>query len=436
VIQNELESKITRKKAVVGVIGIGYVGLPLAVEFAHAGFRVWGIDLDERRVKQINAGRSYIEDIPSGVLKPLVETSRFTATSNPGVLASCDCIIICVPTPLNKVKEPDISYVLSAARMVKKSLKRGQLIILESTTYPGTTEETVLPELTKKGFKPGRDFFLCFSPERIDPGNKNYPLKKIPKVVGGLNRASSRLGKLFYGQIIGEVMEVSSPRVAEMAKLLENTFRIVNIGLMNELAVVSRKLGINIWEAIDAAKTKPFGYMPFYPGPGVGGHCIGIDPLYLSWKAKLEGVEIRFVELASRVNSDMPGYVVTRAAYALNERGKTLSRSEILMLGVAYKRNVSDVRESPALNIIEELKKLGAVVRYHDPHVPYLNVDSISMKGVPLTEKVLKAHDLVIIVTDHAAIDYEKVARHARLVLDTRNVLKKMKSPARNVILL
>src|SRR3989338_4374126 len=320
--------------------------------------------------------------------------------------------------------------------MIRENMKKTQLVILESTTYPGTTEEMILPEISQNRLKAGKNFFLCFSPERIDPGNRDYPLRKIPKVVGGMTPACSRLGRMLYGQIIQQVMEVSSPRVAEMAKLLENTFRIVNIGLINELAIVSQKLGINIWESIDAAKTKPFGFMPFYPGPGIGGHCIGIDPLYLSWKAKLEGSEIRFVELASRISSDMPGYVVKRAAYALNQRGKALSRSKILVLGVAYKKNIGDMRESPALDIIEELHELGATVSYHDPFVKRLEVDGIRMSSSPIGEEALKSYDMVIVVTDHSSVDYPKVVRNARLLLDTRNCLKKFPAAKNKIILL
>src|SRR3989338_5933775 len=399
----ELELKITKRKAVVCVIGIGYVGLPLATEFAEAGFQVYGLDLDKRKIEAINKGISYIQDVDSHLVQRLVAAKKLKATSDPSCLALADCIIICVPTPLNKLKEPDISFVLSAARMIRENMKKTQLVILESTTYPGTTD---------------------------------YPLRKIPKVVGGMTPACSRLGRMLYGQIIQQVMEVSSPRVAEMAKLLENTFRIVNIGLINELAIVSQKLGINIWESIEAAKTKPFGFMPFYPGPGIGGHCIGIDPLYLSWKAKLEGSEIRFVELASRISSDMPGYVVKRAAYALNQRGKALSRSKILVLGVAYKKNIGDMRESPALDIIEELHELGAKVCYHDPFVKRLEVDGIRMSSSPIGEKALKSYDMVIVVTDHSSVDYPKVVRNARLLLDTRNCLKKFPAAKNKIILL
>lgn len=432
----ELESKIAKRKAVVCVIGIGYVGLPLATEFAEAGFQVYGLDLDKRKIEAINKGISYIQDVESHLVQRLVAAKKLKATSDPSCLALADCIIICVPTPLNKLKEPDISFVLSAARMIRENMKKPQLVILESTTYPGTTEEMILPELSKSRLKEGDDFFLCFSPERIDPGNRDFPLRKIPKVVGGITPACTRLGRMLYSQIIQQVMEVSSPRVAEMAKLLENTFRIVNIGLINELAIVSQKLGINIWESIDAAKTKPFGFMPFYPGPGIGGHCIGIDPLYLSWKAKLEGSEIRFVELASRISSDMPGYVVKRAAYALNQRGKALSRSKILVLGVAYKKNIGDMRESPALDIIEELHELGAKVCYHDPFVKRLGVDGIHMSSSPISEKPLKSYDMVIVVTDHSSVDYQKVVRNARLLLDTRNCLKKFTAAKNKIILL
>lgn len=435
-IAKELEKRIIKRKAEVCVIGIGYVGLPLAVEFAEAGFQVCGLDMDKRKVESINQGVSYIQDVDSHLVKRLVADKTLKATWEPQCLAQADCIIICVPTPLNKLKEPDISYVLSAARMIRENMKKPQLVILESTTYPGTTEEMILPEIAKDRLTVGKDFFLCFSPERIDPGNRDFPLRKIPKVVGGMTPVCANLGRVLYSQIIQQVMEVSSPRVAEMAKLLENTFRIVNIGLINELAIVSQKLGINIWESIEAAKTKPFGFMPFYPGPGIGGHCIGIDPLYLSWKAKLEGSEIRFVELASRISADMPGYVVKRAAYALNKRGKTLSRSRILILGVAYKKNIGDVRESPALDIIEELSELGAKVCYHDPFVKKIEVDGIRMSSSPVSEAALKTYDMVILVTDHSSVDYEKVVKNARVILDTRNALKRFTSAKNKIILL
>jgi UDP-N-acetyl-D-glucosamine dehydrogenase len=433
---NQLAKKIAAKRAVVGVIGLGYVGLPLAAEFARAGFKVYGLDVDAEKVARLRRGHSYVQDVESKDLAPLVRRGRFFPTSNPACLARCDAIVICVPTPLNKLKEPDISHVLDAARTIRKHLRRGQLVILESTTYPGTTDEAILPEISRPGLRVGRDFYLCFSPERIDPGNRDFPLQRIPKVVGGLTPGCARLAKLLYSEIIEHVIEVSSTRVAEFTKLLENTFRIVNIGLVNELVQVSQKLGVNIWEAIDAAKTKPFGYMPFYPGPGIGGHCIGIDPLYLSWKAKLAGSEIRFVELASRVNETMPGYVVQRAAYAMNLRGKTISRARILVLGVSYKKDVDDVRESPAISIIEELRLLGARVHYHDPLVKRLAIGDRKLASVPLTRETLRSHDLAILVTHHSPLDYGLIAKAAPLILDTRNAFREFPNSRGKIILL
>lgn len=419
-----LARKIKNKKARIGITGLGYVGLPLAVEFARAGFRVSGMDLDKTKITRLNRGISYVQDISSKALKPLVQKKLLRAYTDSGELKRCDVIIICVPTPLNKVKEPDISCVLEAVKNVRKFLRRGQLVILESTTYPGTTEEIVLPEIRKSGWKAGSDFFLCFSPERIDPGNRDFTLRDIPKVVGGITQACTRLGSELYGAIIDRIIPVSSPRVAEMAKLLENTFRIVNIGLVNELVSVAQKLNIDLWEAIDAAKTKPFGFMPFYPGPGIGGHCIGIDPLYLSWKAKLVGSELRFIQLASRVNSAMPGYVVERALHVLNSAGKSIRGARILIMGVSYKKDIPDIRESPALEIIKELKKLSAKVEYHDPFVSSLAFDSFSMRSRPLSPKRVGEQDLIIIVTPHSAIDYSLVAHRGKLIFDTRNALK------------
>jgi UDP-N-acetyl-D-glucosamine dehydrogenase len=420
-----LAKKIASHRATVGVIGLGYVGLPLAVAFAQKGFTVLGIDHNIRKVAQLRKGVTSISDVNAQVFKTLVRSHKITFASDDASMSRCDCLIICVPTPLNKVKEPDISYVLSAVAAVKKRLKRGQLVILESTIYPGTTEEIVLPEFTANRFRVGRDFFLCFSPERIDPGNKEYPFHKIPKVVGGVTKNCTHLASDLYGQVIRDIVPVSSPRVAETAKLLENTFRIVNIGLMNELVPAAQRLGVNLWEAIDAAKTKPFGFMPFYPGPGIGGHCIGIDPLYLSWKAKAVGSELRFVELASRVNSWMPNYVIRRIIYALNSLGRPISKSRTLILGVSYKKNVGDVRESPALEIIQELQSLGAKVTYHDPHVKALQLETGKLHSVPLTARSLKKQDLAVVLSAHTRVNYELVLRQVKRVLDTRNALNK-----------
>ncbi len=419
----KLQTLVRTKKARVAVLGLGYVGLPLALAFAKKGFRVQGIDIDTERISQIQEGKSYVQDISSVELRRAVRRGLLKAAEDFDVLSEVDIIIICVPTPLNRVKDPDLSHIFQATEAIRNYLRKGQLIILESTTYPGTTDEIVRPALERSGLKVGQDFFLCFSPERIDPGNKKFPLTKIPKVVGGLTPACTHLGAAFYEQIIRKVIPVSSARTAEMAKLLENTFRIVNIGLVNELAQVAQPLGINIWEAIEAASTKPFGFMPFYPGPGIGGHCIGVDPIYLSWKARVHGHEIDFIELARRINAEMPEFIVERAAQLLNsEAQKAVSGSKILVLGVSYKADVGDTRESPALEIIDHLKKQGAHVTYHDPYVSELNTTPAGFHSQLLTPEILRKQDLVIITTPHRKIDYGRVAKYARLIFDTRNV--------------
>lgn len=419
----QLAKKISTRRAKIAVIGLGYVGLPLVVAFVKKGFSVLGVDLNESRVGTLRRGKSYIEDIPAEDIRQGLRQGRLSVASDAELLGSVDAVIICVPTPLNRVKDPDLSFILSATESVGKHLKKGQLIILESTTYPGTTEEIVLPALERSGMKVGRDFFLCFSPERIDPGNKKFPLVKITKVVGGITPRCTEMGLKLYGSVMDRVIPVSSARTAEMAKLLENTFRIVNIGLVNELAQVADKLGVNIWEAVQAASTKPFGYMPFYPGPGIGGHCIGVDPLYLSWKARMQGVDLHFIELARRINAQMPRFVVERAAQILNAHAKkAVSGSKILILGVAYKRDVSDTRESPAFEIIHELRHLGAQVAYHDPHVPGVKNEEFELRSEPLTRANLRSKDLVIVTTDHSRLNYRLVAREARLVFDTRNI--------------
>src|SRR6188768_3009804 len=378
----ELLKKIESKQAKLGVIGLGYVGLPLAVEFARAGYGVIGYDVDERKVKQLMAGRSYIPDVPSEHLAEVVNNGKFVATTDPKKLADADIIDICVPTPLRKTKDPDMTYVVQAVDATAAVLKKGQLIILESTTYPGTTVEVVQPTLAAKGFKPGTDFYLAFSPERVDPGNPNYQTKNIPKVVGGINEDSTNAAVAFYSQVMDKVVPVSSPSVAEMVKLLENTFRAVNIGLVNELALMCHRMDIDVWEVIDAAKTKPFGFMPFYPGPGLGGHCIPIDPFYLSWKARQSGFECRFIELAGQVNGSMPEYVVSRVADALNSARKPINGSRIHLLGVAYKKDVGDIRESPALDVLELLIRRGAEVTYSDPWVGEIHEGHHRLKSV------------------------------------------------------
>ncbi len=428
-----LYEKIKTKRARVGIIGMGYVGLPLAQAFAENGLTVTGIDLDASKIRSINRGRSYIGDVPSADLSALVKKGLLLATTDFQVLRKMDAVIICVPTPLNRSRDPDMTYIMSAANAIAKHLRRGQLIILESTTYPGTTDEVILPLFEKSGLKAGRDFFLCFSPERVDPGNEKFKTQDIPKVVGGITSSCGDLGALLYGHVTPQVVKVKSARNAEMAKLLENTFRIVNIGLINELAMAAKNLNVDIWEVIDAAKTKPFGFMPFYPGPGIGGHCIGIDPLYLSWKARIHGTDLHFIELARQINSDMPNHVVSQVVFTLNQKlHKAISKSRILVLGVAYKRDVSDFRESPSLAIIEKLKQLGASVQYHDPFVPSIDHEGVCLRSVPLTQHAVRGSDLVLIATDHSCIDYAKIVRQARVVFDTRNVLKRV--AAKNIV--
>ena len=402
-------------------------GLPLAVEFAQAGFRVTGIDVQQSKVDQLNAGESYIQDIPTSVLRPLVEAGRLEATTDFSVVRDLDTINICVPTPLRKTKDPDMSYIVSACEEIAKFFKPGMLVILESTTYPGTTDELVLPMLEKNGLKVGEDFFLCFSPERVDPGNPKYQTKNIPKVVGGVTAACTEMGALFYPQALEHVVPVSSTSVAEMAKLLENTFRMINIGLVNEMAMMCDRMGINVWEVIDAAATKPFGFMPFYPGPGLGGHCIPIDPFYLSWKTKQAGIEARFIELAGYINGQMPHFVVTKIQNALNDRAKPVKGSHVHVLGVAYKRNIDDVRESPALDVILLLEKLGAQVTYSDPFVPTIRLDGTSLCALAVDSSV-EAADCVVIITDHTDFDYERIHDKAKLIVDTRNAYRNRKS--------
>ncbi len=428
--KNELINRITNKQAHVGVIGLGYVGLPLLVEFASKGFKGTGFEVDETKAKQINAGTSYIGDVPSSKLKEVVDAKRLQATTDFDHLADCDAIIICVPTPLRKTKEPDVSYILAATEQIAKRLRRGQLIILESTTYPGTTDEVLLPMFEEKGLKLDEDFLLAFSPERVDPGNPQFLTHNIPKVVGGVTDDSTAVAAHLYSQIVNDVFAVSSARVAEAAKLLENTFRAVNIGMANEMARLCYALNIDTWEVIRAAATKPFGFMPFYPGPGIGGHCIPLDPHYLSWKARQHGFDSRFISLAEEVNSRMPEHVVQLVSDGLNDERKAMKGSNVLLLGVAYKKDINDVRESPALSIIDRLRAKGANVRYHDPFVGEVRFDDAHtdaggepLQSVPLTNEELKSADCVIIVTDHSEIDYKRVCSLASLIVDTRNAL-------------
>ena len=429
-IKEQLLSLITARRAQVGVVGLGYVGLPLLVEFARSGFLATGFEIDQNKAAQINGGNSYIGDVASPVVKQLVENNRLRATTDFDHLKDCDAVIICVPTPLRKTKEPDVSYILAAAGEIKNRLHRGQLIILESTTYPGTTDEVLLPMFEETGLKLDSDFLLAFSPERVDPGNRQFQTHNIPKVVGGVTADSTEAAAHLYAQIVKDVHAVSSARVAETAKLLENTFRAVNIGMANEMARLCYALNIDTWEVIRAAATKPFGFMPFYPGPGIGGHCIPLDPHYLSWKARQHGFDSRFIGLAEEVNSRMPEHVVQLISDGLNDERKAMKGSRILLLGVAYKKDINDVRESPALSIIDRLRAKGAEVRYHDPFVTELRFEDTHTEGsdealesVSLTDEELRAADCIVIVTDHSLIDYSRVCRLTSLVVDTRNAL-------------
>jgi len=428
--KNELINLITNKQAHIGVIGLGYVGLPLLVEFASKGFKATGFEVDESKAEQINAGTSYIGDVPSRKVQEVVDARRLQATTDFNHLGECDAIIICVPTPLRKTKEPDISYILAASEEIAKRLHRGQVIVLESTTYPGTTDEVLLPMFEEKGLKLDEDFLLAFSPERVDPGNPSFLTHNIPKVVGGVTPDSTEVATHLYSHIVKDVHGVSSARVAEAAKLLENTFRAVNIGMANEMARLCYALNIDTWEVIRAAATKPFGFMPFYPGPGIGGHCIPLDPHYLLWKARQHGFDSRFISLAEEVNSRMPEHVVQLVSDGLNDERKAMKGSNVLVLGVAYKKDVNDVRESPALSIIDRLRAKGANVRYHDPFVSEVRFDDAHtdvsgepLESVPLTDEELRAADCVIIVTDHSEIDYKRVCSLAPLIVDTRNAL-------------
>ena len=432
-----LLDRIAGRSAVVGVIGLGYVGLPLALRFVEAGFRVVGFDVDRRKVDRLNAGESYIDYIGPERIAAAVRAGALSATADYARAAEADALLVCVPTPLGHHHEPDLSYVVGTADALLPHLRAGQLLSLESTTYPGTTEELLLPRLEGRGLAVGTDAFLVFSPERVDPGNQQFPIEKIPKVVGGVTPACRRAGEALYGSIVTRTVPVSSPRAAEMAKLLENIYRSVNIGLVNELKVVADRMGIDIWEVIDAAATKPFGFTPFYPGPGLGGHCIPIDPFYLTWKAREYGLHTRFIELAGEVNTAMPGWVVGKTVDALNDRGKPLKGSRVLVLGIAYKKNIDDSRESPALELMARFQGKGAVVSYSDPHIPAAPVTreydfhAQGLRSVELTPQALAAADAVVIATDHDRFDYPLVAEHARLVLDTRG---RYRQPRPNVV--
>jgi UDP-N-acetyl-D-glucosamine dehydrogenase len=433
----ELIQKIEDRRAIIGIIGLGYAGLPLVVRFGEEQFRVIGFDIDPQKVDLLNEGKSYIQSVPADRIGDLVGSGLFSATSDFNRLAEADSILICVPTPLTEKMEPHLLHIENTARQVAENMKKGQLIVLESTTYPGTTEEILLPKFRARGWREGEDFFLAYSPEREDPGNPEYTTKSIPKVVGGITRNCQKVAKALYGQIIHEVVAVSTVRAAEMTKLLENIYRSVNIALVNELKILADRMGIDIWEVIEAASTKPFGYFPFYPGPGMGGHCIPIDPFYLSWKAREFDFTTRFIQLSGEINVSMPYYVVSKAIDALNTRKKTVKGARFLILGVAYKRDIDDIRESPALAIMKLLQDKGARVAYNDPHVPKLHPMrkySFTMSSKPLTEALLRKMDLVMIITDHSQYDYQWIVTNAPLIVDTRNATKGVRSAMGKII--
>lgn len=424
-----LQQKILARRAALAVVGMGYVGLPLGLTFAEAGFKVTGIDVDERKIAGLVRGRSPVTDVSDVELASAVASGRLTPTGSWEALERADVVTICVPTPLRKTKDPDLTHIVAATTEVARRLHPGQLVVLESTTYPGTTEEVVLPMLEECGLRVGRDFFLVFSPERVDPGNRQYKTRDIPKVVGGVTEACTRLGVTLYRQCLAQVVPVSCTRVAEMVKLLENTFRAVNIGLVNEVAMMCSQMGIDVWEVIAGAASKPFGFMPFYPGPGLGGHCIPIDPAYLQWRARQDGFEPQFIQLAQKINGDMPQFVARRAMDLLNDAGKPLKGSKVHVLGVTYKRDISDVRESPALEILRLLAVRGAEVSYSDPFVPKLALDGQTLESRALDDAFVAGRDLVLIVTDHSDFDYAAIVSAAQLVLDTRNATAKIKAP-------
>ncbi len=419
--QKRLNRLINSQKAKICVVGLGYVGLPIATEFAKRGFFVYGFDTQASRVRRLKDASSYISDISSIQIKSLIRRKALTPTTDQSVLKDADAVIICVPTPLKNKRTPDISYIVKVTKTITKYLHAGQLIVLESTTYPGTTRDVMLPILQKKGLREGKDFFLAFSPERIDPGNKRYSFSNIPKVVGGISKEAGELTKRLYSKVVAKVVYVSGAESAEVVKLLENTFRIVNIGLINEFAMLCEKLGIDVWEVIEAAKTKPFGFMPFYPGPGVGGHCISTDPLYLSWKARRVGFVTKMIDLASKTNLGMGQYIYSKIEALLAGRGKKISKAKVLVLGVSYKEDIKDLRESPAINLIELLKRSGVDTAYSDPHVPYLKINSLDMRTVKCIPKNISRFDIVVLTTGHKGFNYKKIAKNSRLIFDTRN---------------
>jgi UDP-N-acetyl-D-glucosamine dehydrogenase len=428
-IARQLEEKIGAGEARVGTLGLGYVGLPLCVEFATGGLRVTGFDLSADKVSAVNRGESYIKDVPPDRLQGLVREGRLRASADFSEIGECDALVICVPTPLSKTKDPDLSMVVEAARAIAARLRPGQLIVLESTTYPGTTEELILPILSQKGLVVGESFFLAFSPERVDPGNPLFNTRNTPKIIGGVTPACARVAEALYRRAVDSVIRVSSTRAAEMVKLLENTFRSVNIGLVNEVALMCARLGVDVWEVIGAAASKPFGFMPFYPGPGLGGHCIPIDPFYLSWKLKTLNYRARFIELAGEVNSEMPEYVCTRVGDALNEQERSIKGSRVLILGVSYKKDVDDVRESPALDILQILEGRGAKVTFYDPHVSRFELNGRVYRTEEGLLQAVRGSDVVVIVTDHSDFPYGEIVEHAKIVVDTRNATRGVSSP-------
>ena len=418
-----LKNKIINKEAHIGVIGLGYVGLPLAVEFSKAGFKVTGIDIDDSKVTSINNGNNYISDIDDSLLINLIKKKKLRATNDTSIIKELDAISICVPTPLSKVNEPDVSYIIDTVNSIKQYMHKDLLIVLESTTYPGTTKEVVLDALKESGLVVGKDYFLCFSPERIDPGNKNFSISNTPKVIGGITNKCTSIGQLLYNQIVADVISVSSPETAEMVKLLENTFRSINIGLANEIAIMCERLGIDVWEVIDAADTKPYGFMKFTPGPGLGGHCIPIDPLYLSWKMKKLNYNPKFIDLASKINASMPDHVIETLKKGLNGYHKELKNCKILLIGMAYKKNIDDIRESPSLDILYLLNKYKSRVEYFDPYIPNFIFNKVKKTSLnDLNSEILKRFDAVIILTDHSTVDYELIKNNSKLIIDTRNV--------------
>lgn len=431
----ELIDKINKRSAKIGIIGLGYVGLPLVIRFCEEGFNVLGFDIDPDKVNKLNHGESYIKHIPSDTIQRLAAQKVFSATADMSKLKEADAIIICVPTPLTDKREPDMQYVENTAKEIAKNLRKGQLVSLESTTYPGTTEELLLPLFSEKGLKAGKDFFLVFSPEREDPGRKDFTTKTTPKIIGGVTSSCLQVGEALYSKIVDKVVKVSSPKAAEMTKLLENIYRSVNIALVNELKMLCDRMGIDIWEVIEAAKTKPFGFQAFYPGPGLGGHCIPVDPFYLTWKAREYDFSTRFIELAGEINTNMPYYVAQKVMEALNNKGKSIKGAKILILGAAYKKDIDDMRESPSVHLMELLLKKGALVDYNDPYVPKLpklRGHTLNMKSVKLDGKTIKKYDCVVIVTDHSCFDYRWLAKESRLLVDSRGVTKGIN--AKNIV--